>query len=1012
MLGGVVLNTIGILVKPFGRKSLIASAALLLLFTLCVSAAVSGTNDTDKDKVVRQVAQKWIQIGSEQYGRGLFKAAEQSLLRAQDYESYLSTAERDKLTKLLGKTHTAVIERDKILQNIQSSDKLMKQNKPAEAKALLDAIAGNEFLTADEQRLVSERLSAINNQMKATPALKVEAVQNDVEVKAPVAAVTEVTEIKAENNLGAVEEELIGTGEKLAPKSETVTAPETVVSAPEPAPAAAPISGDNGYIDSFNRKRNLVCSHTKAVVNDAVCKTKNCIGKNDYDGARTAIETAQIVVAKNQLQLGDGLYDQYNGQLKQLADAVAQQENVNNQQLTEQKRTEATQAQRTYRNQMEADRQTRVNELMDNAIAFQRQQRYEEALGQVESLLAIDPLNDQGLLFKQTLSDTISYRKQLEIQKESDEEKVRLLMETDKSAIPYADELRYPKNWRELTANRKPDEAIGQDPVSAAVYKQLDTVVNLGQLTPEMSFGEAIDVIKNSVEPPLKIFVSWRDLYDNADIDRTTPINMDALPSISLGTAIELLLKSVSGGFVKLGYTIDNGVVKIATAEELGSKLETLVYDISDLLGRPADFYAQSETDISADLETAGGRGFEEEQRDRQQLLDEAVRRGDAIIQLLQDTVEPDSWYDAGGEGTVKLYEAKKLIIRQTREVHKRIELLLHDMRRSLGHQVAIEARFLVVGENFLEDIGMDIDAFQKGYFNFVTLDDPATEGTQAIIDDQTGLPKLFDIGDKGKFFMNQHTNEQTILPDTGITGDFAKQLQSPGALDRTQLIPGVELHFSGTILDDLQVNFLLRATQAHRNAKSLTAPKVSVLNGESASLRVQRVTFYPTDFQFNIEEIGEEGKALWTVEYEDRAYVTGTLMNITPTIMPDKKHVLLNIVTELRDFLGFQNYEVLGPTTTDAGQAKWSISYPDTELSRVETRVSVPDGGTLLLGGQKLTAEIELESGLPILSKIPIVGRLFSNRSKVKDEKILLILVKPTIILQEEVEARALAGN
>ena len=204
-------------------------------------------------------------------------------------------------------------------------------------------------------------------------------------------------------------------------------------------------------------------------------------------------------------------------------------------------------------------------------------------------------------------------------------------METDKSAIPYADELVYPKNWRELTANRKPDEAIGQDPLSAAVYKQLDKVVDLGQLTPEMSFGEAIDVIKNSVDPPLKIFVSWRDLYDNADIDRTTPINMDAMPSISLGTAMELLLKSVSGGFVKLGYTIENGVVKIATAEELGSKLETLVYDISDLLGRPADFYAQSETDISADLETAGGRGFQEEQRDRQQLLDEAIRRGDAV---------------------------------------------------------------------------------------------------------------------------------------------------------------------------------------------------------------------------------------------------------------------------------------------------------------------------------------------------------------------------------------------
>ena len=68
-------------------------------------------------------------------------------------------------------------------------------------------------------------------------------------------------------------------------------------------------------------------------------------------------------------------------------------------------------------------------------------------------------------------------------------------------------------------------------------------------------------------------------------------------------------------------------------------------------------------------------------------------------------------------------------------------------------------------------------------------------------------------------------------------------------------------------------------------------------------------------------------------------------------------------------------------------------------------------DGGTLLLGGHKITAEVDKEVGVPVLSKIPLVGRLFSNRSTIRDNKILLILVKPTIILQEEREADALAA-
>jgi type II secretory pathway component GspD/PulD (secretin) len=62
-------------------------------------------------------------------------------------------------------------------------------------------------------------------------------------------------------------------------------------------------------------------------------------------------------------------------------------------------------------------------------------------------------------------------------------------------------------------------------------------------------------------------------------------------------------------------------------------------------------------------------------------------------------------------------------------------------------------------------------------------------------------------------------------------------------------------------------------------------------------------------------------------------------------------------------------------------------------------------------LGGQKITAEVEMEAGVPILSQIPIIGRLFRNRSTIKDHKVLLILVKPTIILQDERESEAIAA-
>ena len=61
-----------------------------------------------------------------------------------------------------------------------------------------------------------------------------------------------------------------------------------------------------------------------------------------------------------------------------------------------------------------------------------------------------------------------------------------------------------------------------------------------------------------------------------------------------------------------------------------------------------------------------------------------------------------------------------------------------------------------------------------------------------------------------------------------------------------------------------------------------------------------------------------------------------------------------------------------------------------------------------LLLGGTTISGEIEREAGVPVLSEIPFLKRAFTNRSYAKDEQVLLILVKPTIIIQREIEQQS----
>jgi hypothetical protein len=85
----LTLDKISHSTKSYGHKPLLVIlASFLLLAAILPAVALSQASESEKQKIVRQVAQKWMQVGMEQYGRGFFKAAEQSFRRAQDYLQY------------------------------------------------------------------------------------------------------------------------------------------------------------------------------------------------------------------------------------------------------------------------------------------------------------------------------------------------------------------------------------------------------------------------------------------------------------------------------------------------------------------------------------------------------------------------------------------------------------------------------------------------------------------------------------------------------------------------------------------------------------------------------------------------------------------------------------------------------------------------------------------------------------------------------------------------------------
>jgi general secretion pathway protein D len=83
------------------------------------------------------------------------------------------------------------------------------------------------------------------------------------------------------------------------------------------------------------------------------------------------------------------------------------------------------------------------------------------------------------------------------------------------------------------------------------------------------------------------------------------------------------------------------------------------------------------------------------------------------------------------------------------------------------------------------------------------------------------------------------------------------------------------------------------------------------------------------------------------------------------------------------------------------------TVQLPSFSFVSVVTTVSVPDGGTVLLGGIKRLSEGRSEFGVPLLSKIPYINRLFRNVGIGRETDSLMMMVTPRIIIQEEEEER-----
>jgi|WetSurMetagenome_2_1015567.scaffolds.fasta_scaffold67555_2 hypothetical protein len=200
------------------------------------------------------------------------------------------------------------------------------------------------------------------------------------------------------------------------------------------------------------------------------------------------------------------------------------------------------------------------------------------------------------------------------------------------------------KSTKENLATHKFSILFGPTSITDRMYEQLEKTVSLSMLNPEMTLGEVLNIIKDSVKSPLQIQPNWKDLRETAGITPDTPAELDPFPSIKVGKALDVLMAGLSTEEIKIDYVLADGLIVIATKDKLPNKMVTITYDVSGL--------------VPATTSTAG------------------------ITRAITEGVEPQSWHEKNtdAKGTITSILGNKLSITQTPQIQYKIQNFLQSL--------------------------------------------------------------------------------------------------------------------------------------------------------------------------------------------------------------------------------------------------------------------------------------------------------------------------------------------
>lgn len=640
----------------------------------------------------------------------------------------------------------------------------------------------------------------------------------------------------------------------------------------------------------------------------------------------------------------------------------------------ERQRIEVAQAAREAEEQ--AQREYRENKLRTlyreaNAAFLAENFRRSESLAQ--QILVIDPKNQAAVKMRDIAQAARHRQTDQQTRRRYREEWLRTFEELDTMDIPQTESLVFDdlKRWREVDT-RVPSDFSASDPLAdadrLAVASRLEGVRFAPNFIGTDGDGAPLEEIAAFLQnlTGVNFLISPRVLEDLDEEETTIRLVLNE-------RSVRKVLDLINDTSENLRWKIDNGTVRFVTREELVGGQTLKMYEVRDIIHPVPHFPGR-------DINVSPSGGFEPPDEDIEE-REGLVVTSDALESLIRDNIATESW-DEDPQNAIRITDNGTLVVNQTPEVQAMIQDLLEDLREATGIMVDIQTNFLKVEDNFLEDIGVDFRGLgQPGLGTNAFFNDFGDASTQQELGNEIGqgtdLGAFYDEGNDGNLRARVEQLYDMTLGDPEV-------MRGSGGLS-----------FQWTYLNDLQMELILRAVSKSERIQLVTAPRLLVFNTARANITVLNQVAYVQDFDVEIAQAASIADPIVAVIQD------GVVLDVRPVVSADRRFILM----ELRPTVAELKRPIEEVATTIGSQASVTIQLPEVDIQRVRTTIPMPDGGTVMLGGLKVSEKQDYKSGVPILNRIPVLSFFFDRKGQYTSNRKLLILLKATIVIPEEHE-------